>query len=304
MKGADDPNNQWKLVSKADREDLLLGDDVDATHPVDASFYISCPNFNQRDDASLWICNQDDNGNNTGTIWGRGNNYPDFAYESWNKVSYSLTQDVYDLPVGWYKISCTGYYRDGDHANQILEYAEGKALDENYEPVQAAELYTSDTSEDAYALLPNITAGVDLMPGLGNRSTARRYNEEDDTYGDPQYIGEFPYWISEAVNWFQMGYYKTEILTEVTNPSDGLLIAISKERDGVVGDWTVVDNFRLTYYGVEKPENWRSGELDGVKDVISATKGDGKVYNLQGIQIQGRLKSGIYVKNGHKVLIK
>jgi len=38
---------------------------------------------------------------------------------------------------------------------------------------------------------------------------------------------------------------------------------------------------------------------------ISTQKGDNKVYNLQGIQLNGRqLKSGIYVKNGHKVLVK
>ncbi|MBQ7683955.1 MAG: hypothetical protein IJT48_05655, partial [Bacteroidaceae bacterium] len=119
MKDGSDPNNQWKLVSREEREDLLFTA-ATTTNPVDASFFISCPNFSQRDNADAWFANG-------GSIWGRGGNYPDFAYEAWNTESFTLNQFVEDLPVGWYRLSLTGYYRDGDHANQILEYAEGKA---------------------------------------------------------------------------------------------------------------------------------------------------------------------------------
>ena len=306
-KGFDDPNNQWKLVSKISREDLLFADNVNESNPVDASFYISCPNFSQRDPADAWMADKPEERGSFG-IWSRGSNMPDFAYEAWNTTSFSLYQAVEDLPVGWYRVSCTGYYRDGDHANQVLNYAEGIAEDPNYQPAQVAEFYAGDTDE-AYALLPNITEGIDLMPGMGNRSSYRRdYGEEVDPaerYGEWQYIGEFPYWISEAVNWFQMGYYKTEVLAEVVSSAAGLEIFINKQDPDVAdADWLVVDNFRLTYFGTEKPKNWKSGE-DAIKDVITATaKGDGKVYNLQGVQMQGHLKSGVYVKNGRKILVK
>lgn len=304
MKGYDNPNNQWKLVSRYDREDLLMADNVSESNPVDASFYISCPNFSQRDDASAWMVEAD--GGSTG-IYGRGGNKPDFAFEGWNTTSFNLSQYVEDLPAGWYRVSLTGYYRDGDHANQILNYAEGKAEDPNYEPAQFAEFYAGDT-EEAGAYLPNITEGIGLMPGMGNRGSARRdYGEEvdpEERYGEWQYIGEFPYWCDEAVNWFQMGFYKTEVLVEV-QPGNSLMLCVNKEDpDAAAADWVVVDNFRITYFGPEKPAHWKSGDQVGVKDLISNTKGDNKTYNLQGIQLNGKLKSGIYVKNGRKVLVK
>ncbi|MBR1790657.1 MAG: hypothetical protein IJ754_02745 [Bacteroidaceae bacterium] len=306
MKGYDNPNNQWKLVSRYDREDLLLADNVSESNPVDASFYIACPNFDQRDDATAWYCEAD--GGSQG-IYGRGGNNPDFAYEGWNTNSFQLSQYVADLPAGWYRVSCTGYYRDGDHANQLLNYAEGVAEDPNYEPKQAAEFYAGD-SDEAWTLLPNITEGIGLAPGLGNRSSARRdYGEEvdpEERYGEYQYIGEFPYWVSEACNWFQMGFYKAEILVEVKNAGEELMICINKaDPETAIADWVVVDNFRLTYFGEKKPAHWKSDDTVDVKDIISTQKGDNKVYNLQGIQLNGRqLKSGIYVKNGHKVLVK
>lgn len=306
MKGYDNPNNQWKLVSRYDREDLLLADNVSESNPVDASFYIACPNFDQRDDATAWYCEAD---GGSASIYGRGGNNPDFAYEGWNTNSFQLSQFVEDLPAGWYRVSCTGYYRDGDHANQLLNYAEGKAEDPNYEPKQAAEFYAGD-SDEAWTLLPNITEGIGLAPGLGNRSSARRdYGEEvdpEERYGEYQYIGEFPYWVSEACNWFQMGFYKAEILVEVKNAGEQLMICINKaDPETAPADWVVVDNFRLTYFGEKKPAHWKSDDTVDVKDIISTQKGDNKVYNLQGIQLNGRqLKSGIYVKNGHKVLVK
>lgn len=304
MKGYNDPNNQWKLVSRTDREDLLLADGVDESHPVDASFYISCPNFSQRDDASAWMA--DGVGGSWG-IYGRGGNNPDFAYEGWNTTSFNLSQFVADLMPGWYRVSCTGFYRDGDHENQVLNYAEGVELDgDSYEPAQLAEFFAGDgIDEDSYTQLPNITEGIDLMPGYGNRGSYRRdYGEEmapEERYGEWQYIGEFPYWVSEACNWFQMGYYKANVLVEVRAGED-LQIAIDKNDESAAPrDWVVVDNFRLTYFGMDKPGDWTT---DAVHDIISNVKGDNKIYNLQGIQIQGQPKTGIYIMNGRKYMVK
>ena len=183
------------------------------------------------------------------------------------------------------------------------------AEDPNYEPAQAAEFYAGD-DDDAWTLLPNITEGINKMPGMGNRSSARRdYGEEvdpEERYGEWQYIGEFPYWVSEACNWFQMGFYKAEILVEVKNAGEELMICINKaDPETAAADWVVVDNFRLTYFGEKKPAHWKSDDTVDVKDIINTQKGDNKVYNLQGIQLNGKqLKSGIYVKNGRKMLVK
>ena len=62
----------------------------------------------------------------------------------------------------------------------------------------------------------------------------------------------------------------------------------------------VVDNFRLTYYGTQKP----SEEQLGVKDVITSTTAQtGRTYNLQGQQVSRPVK-GLFIRDGRKFYVK
>lgn len=45
------------------------------------------------------------------------------------------------------------------------------------------------------------------------------------------------------------------------------------------------------------------GETTGIEAMINATA-NGKIYNLQGVEVSGKLPAGVYVKNGEKVIIK
>ena len=274
MYGEDDPCNQWKLVKRADRDALLATATTDA--PQDASYRILSPNFNQREDVSAWA-----NAYDTGSIWGRFDNHSDFAYECWNQASFDLSQTIYDLLPGWYKLSVQGFYRDGDHENQIRVLANGG------EPVQAAYLLTMNGEE---VLLPNITKEVDQAPGLGDRRTVlplipdldengqEQYDDngnlrmKEDQSAERQYVGEFPYNIPQACDFFQSGLYKTDLLVEVS--ADGsLMIIIQKERGDVERDWVVVDNFRLTYYGTEQPTEEQLGVNDITQTMPAGSAG-------------------------------
>ncbi|MDE6066522.1 MAG: hypothetical protein K2G27_06865, partial [Duncaniella sp.] len=44
----------------------------------------------------------------------------------------------------------------------------------------------------------------------------------------------------------------------------------------------------------------------GIEDIISDSevKGDGKIYNLMGIEVKGNLAPGIYIRDGKKFLVK
>ena len=299
MYGVDDPNNQWKLVTRAERDELLATATADA--PQDASYKIQAPGFNQREDISSWI-----SAYGNGNVWERGANHNDFAYECWNGGSFDFSQNVYDLLPGWYTVSVQGYYRDGDHQNQIRVEAAGG------ERVRAAKL--NDFNSGAEVQLPNILDEVDQAPGMGNRSTTRALIDEVDDNGEPVidengnvrqiedpngedlYVGEFPMWINEACDYFQNGLYKTDMLVEVTG--NDLLILVMKDREEPK-DWVVLDNFRLTYYGAVKPTE----EQLGVKDIVEAINATGKIYNLQGVQVKAGQK-GLFIRDGKKFFNK
>ena len=290
MYGESDPNNQWKLVTAYDRDELLKTATNDK--PQDASYKIKCPNFNQRDDESAW---QWDREVGTMSIYGRGGHNEDFAFECWNANPFTLSQLVYELEPGWYVLSANGYYRDGNHQNQVYVVGSGG------EALHEAKLFADFEEVE----MMNILDEVDKAPGLGDsRRVSLFTNEEGDTWADfaddgEFYVGEFPMWIYQACNYFQTGLYKNYVLVEV--PSDGQLeIGVSKDRE-MSQDWTVVDNFRLTYYGTQKPD---ADAIETVRDEIATAKSESRTYNLQGVQVKGQLQRGIYVKDGKKIVVK
>lgn len=295
MYGIDNPDNQWKLVTRAERDNLLAT--ATAAQPQDATYMIQSPNFNQREDVSAWV-SQFDNG----AIWERGNNHSDFAFECWNSADFDFSQNIYGLPAGWYRISVQGFYRDGNHQDQIRAEAAGE------ERVRAAKLV--DMNTDNSVELPNILDEVDKAPGLGNRSTTRYRIDEldaegnpvlnddgtirqiDDPNGEDLYVGEFPMWIPEACDYFQNGLYKTSLLVEVTTGDLMILVQKFRERNS---DWVVLDNFRLTYYGKEKPTD----QQQGITDVEGSAQSVQRIYNLQG-QLLNKAQKGIVISGGRK----
>lgn len=300
MYGVNDVNNEWKLVTKAERDALLATATVDK--PQDASYKIQSPGFNQREDISAWVSQY-----STGTVWERGSNHTDFAFECWNAAEFDFSQTLYDVLPGWYKISVQGYYRDGDHANQIRTEAAGE------ERVRAAKLVNMNNFEEV--ALPNILDEVNQAPGLGNRSTARflvpetdeegnpLYNDDgtprmkEDPNGENLYVGEFPMWITEACEYFQNGLYKTDFLIEATGQELMILVQKMREKNS---DWVVLDNFRLTYFGTEKP----SEDNLGISEMTATTgKAPAAIYNLQGQQLKNATK-GIVIRDGKKIFMK
>ena len=51
---------------------------------------------------------------------------------------------------------------------------------------------------------------------------------------------------------------------------------------------------------VEQPEI----VVDGISETMAQHDGDERIYNLRGQTVEGHLKSGVYIKNGRKVIVK
>lgn len=208
------PTNQWKLVTKAERDALLATATKDA--PQDASHLIQSPNFSQREDVSAWKMTN-------ASIWGRGSNHPDFAVESYNQDSASVEQTVRGLPAGIYQLKVQAFYRDGNFNTQAQTIIDGG------ETLQLATLYANTKS----LLIPNVSIGADKAPGIGRSSSA----------------GYMPDGIDDACLYFQNGLYWLTIEDIVVGADGTMTIGASKTEKRNDGDWMVLDNFRLTYLG-------------------------------------------------------
>ena len=216
-----------------------------------------------------------------GSVWGRGGNHPDFALESWNTNDCSFSTSVEGLKPGFYLLTVQGFYRDGDHREQARLITE-----DGVEPAQLAYVYNG--MQDV--LLPNITTEVDKAPGLGNMTS----------------VGEYPDGIDQAVQFFQLGLYKVQLLVEVD--ASGILdIGVAKDEKGHEGDWVVVDNFRLIYFGATEPTDEQIDNVTGIDPAIQTIDSpatNGKVYNLQGIEVKSLMKGHIYIKDGRKFIVR
>ena len=208
------PTNQWKLVTKAERDALLATATKDA--PQDASYLIESPNFSQREDVSAWKMTN-------ASIWGRGSNHPDFAVESYNQDSASVEQTVRGLPAGIYQLKVQAFYRDGNFNTQAQTIVDGG------ETLQLATLYANTKS----LLIPNVSICADKAPGIGRSSGA----------------GYMPDGIDDACLYFQNGLYWLTIEDIVVGADGTMTIGASKTEKRNDGDWMVLDNFRLTYLG-------------------------------------------------------
>ena len=276
-----DEDNMWILVSKEDRDALLEA--ATEENPVDASYAIKMPNFNQRE---YEISGGWDNlsgeeyawEHTNGTIYNRGSNNHDFAFEAFNQDPVDISQTIYDLKPGYYILSVQGYYRDCTEVDYTQAIAAG-----GYEPKQLANLFAWDANMNQITTpLVTIDQYANYAPGYGWNSNTS--------------VGWIPNNPQQATNYFQVGAYKNSLLVQVGD--DGVLTIGVHKEGGAEKDWVCLDNFRLTYLGTQTPTG-----INGVTDDAETVK-DGKIYNLQGVQVKSATQRGIYIQNGKKFVVK
>ncbi len=147
-------------------------------------------------------------------IDGLGGGDPTCNYnaQKWNVTPFDVYQALTGLSNGVYKLTAQGFYRNGttDDRNALL-YANGYNV----------------------ALVNIRSAGV---------------TSQDDDKGFTTANGDYyvPNKQDQAAKTFNNDYYNNELYFKV---GDGTLRIGVKKDAGAAGDWTVFDNFKLTYYG-------------------------------------------------------
>ncbi|UKK51675.1 FIVAR domain-containing protein [Prevotella sp. E13-17] len=216
-----DLNAQWKLVTKAQ----LLAYMQKATNeaPVDATFLINNPNFtkfNGQEVSRGWT--------GVGGVMTAERN-PYYVVEFYQSDA-NMKQTIEGLPAGIYKVSVNGFYRDGNSDDET------KKVNNKQELNHTASLVAINGSDvKVEATLPNVTSGAGTMPGVGEVINGL----------------EIPNWPVQANEYFQSGLYKTTTGSIIVGEDGKLTIGIENTNNGNAGNWIVIDNFRLTYFGTQ-----------------------------------------------------
>ena len=222
--GVDDPNNQWKLVSR-DEIDALYAN-ASKENPADVSYLIANPGLSRVWDINKWtkVC---DGGNNGAHITsgddGNFDRNSDYGYEVWNANSFSFTQELNGLKPGIYEVSVNGFFRQGDGGFQA------DVVNNSGELISEAYLVANNEK----ALLPNIATEAGKMPGIFSQNSAN---------------GTFANWPKEALAAFETGLYGASVQVVVEN--DGkLTIGVKQDEKTTDSSWVLFDSFRLKYLG-------------------------------------------------------
>ncbi len=288
----EDLNAQWKVISAAER--LAALDRASLENPVDASFLIDNPGFNQRMSDESWVSTQRSADERLGYgIWERGANHNDFAWEFWNTSECEVSQMIEDVPEGIYRAEVQALYRNGDHDMQAT------CRDDDGNNNLA--VFYAGMDETPIA---NILDYMDLCPGEGNMADDVTYeiNGEDKVEVAREHVGEVPKYVNEVVAWFHAGYYKNQIVFE--HKGGPLFLGLYKDMQANEEDWIVADNFRIIYYGKDTTVD---EVLAGVEEIAvdeAVNNGDNRIFNLNGIEVKNPTVPGIYIQNGKKFIVR
>lgn len=272
---AKNANAEWKLVTKAECDALLAT--ATETRPVDATHLLASPGFNRPAMLEGWITDNrsDFKDANLGVIdRGRRTNP---VCEAYYQQMFEVNQVVSNLPEGYYQVNMTGYYRDGSREDLQQKVSNGTT------PARHAMLYIEYKGKGNEVALPSIAAGINQCPGIGWKGAA----------------GEQPDNVMDAAEYFESGLYKVYTRIIKVGPEGELTIGVTKDKQ-VDSDWAVFDNFRLTYFGKHVSQEI----IDGINTVKNNSIENGKIYNLQGMEVKRPLKRGIYICNGKKFIVK
>ena len=205
--------SKWLLLTQED----LLKRMTEATedNPADATFLLPCAGFGRNDKRIERWNGSPARGGYAGGEWGNQN------AEKFN-TTFDVYQLVTDAPDGLYEVTCQAFYRYGGHG--ISPAATAKA---NGTEALNAKFYANDVVADV----------LSIFADAGNCGTV---GVESD-------YGYAPNTMDDASNYFQAGLYQNGPLRFVVE-GGSLRVGIKKDV-AVTNDWTIFDNFRLSYLG-------------------------------------------------------
>jgi hypothetical protein len=250
---------------------------ADDDNPVDVTSVIVNASF----DAQLtgWTTTGEVGGGNIGR-WANS------TVESWNSTSFDIGQTIIGLPNGTYKLSATGYYRCSSNNTAAAKHNDGT------EKLNAI-LYGDSITQPIMSIF---SQPMSEMVTDGFEKVGVPFNGQDFCY--------VPNSMDAARISFDKGLYAdNSLFVDVT---DGTLKIGVRKTDGIADDWTILDLFKIVYYGTHSSHTGISSTVDS-KVVVGTT-----YYSLNGMMMKKPVRGLNIVKTTfsdgtskiHKIIVR
>jgi hypothetical protein len=191
------------------------------------------------------------------------------------EVAQSCKQGIPNMPKGTYSVKVQGFQRPGGYSDVYTSYTAG----------------TDNANTRLY--IGNYTTYKKIRNLMADRSETSLH-ADDRKMADGTWI---PNTMSSAAAHFAAGYYENEY-RQFRSSAGTVYIGIMGNTGTAY--WTMIDNFRLYYYGPMKLTDWATG-LEEVQ--ISSEASTDTYYDLMGRQVTQPAK-GIFIRNGKKVILR
>ncbi len=223
----------WMLISRENMINYLVAN-ATTDNPVDATFAIQNAKIGRVTDATCW--------QGSPVFSGVDNNY---CFEKYN-TTFDVYQEIENMPNGVYTLKCQGFYRMGGRTDAANNCNAGtESLNALY--------YINSTSAPLKSIFSQYSHYSAYSSNYNDNSA---YTINGTTYYIPNTHKQAAYCC------YKDDYWNEPIRVVVT---DGKIRIGVKKTTAVTNDWTIFDNFVLTYYGVDINELLASKKIEWEK---------------------------------------
>jgi len=205
--------------------------------------------------------------------------------ELYNCDPFDYYQEIAGLPAGYYIVGVQAFYRQGTAAN---DYAATVLHSEGTTEAYNVSLYATAGENSVETPICAVSAGVQATEALGTDGTV----EVDHDMVVPNSM-------ATGNTCFENGYYKNAIAIEVKQKGDVLRIGLKKTAK-IETDWTLFDNWTLSYVGTTAPT--------AINEVANTNAVASEFFTVSGVRVSGLQKGINIVKmtdgSVKKVLVK
>lgn len=208
--------------------------------------------------------------------------------ESWNSDNFDIYQTLKGLPQGWYRLTCKGFYRMTDNEKSLVARRDGKEELNAYLYAKIGDQYTQSLLPSVLDRITKDKTDAGDYVFAGKRDTLLVDGLAE--YADYKTICVINNMTGVGVAFQEPESYNAGIYFHVDAEVADVQIGVRKDKH-IGNDWTIWDNFQLSYFGNGEAPDAIEGVENGKATILSSSW-----YTIAGIKIGTPKQRGFYIR--------